>query len=258
MSTLRSGPTCDAEGPTTTETFDLATHRDAGDARATWYYVSKRIVDVVGAALLALVTSPLLLVIALAIKLDSPGPVIFRQQRLRSRRRKVGGQWVWSIAPFTFYKLRTMSSGASSAAHRAYMSAYIAGDADEMARLHDANDASYKLANDPRITRVGKVLRKLSVDELPQLWNVIMGDMSLVGPRPPLPYEVERYEEHHFRRMASPAGLTGWWQVNGRCELGFDEMVELDLDYIAHSSLWLDLKILLLTIPAVVTGRGAG
>jgi len=228
------------------------------DRRTTTYFVGKRLIDVLLALLVGLSIALVVPLIALAIKLDSAGPIIFKQQRLRGRRVRRDGAWVWSLEPFTFYKFRTMTVGAPSAIHQKYMRAYIAGDARTTSQMASAASGTYKLTADPRITRVGRILRKLSIDELPQLWNVLIGDMSLVGPRPPLPYEVELYDDRHVRRMASASGLTGWWQVNGRCETNFEEMVELDLDYIAQSSLWLDLKILVRTIPTVLTGRGAG
>jgi lipopolysaccharide/colanic/teichoic acid biosynthesis glycosyltransferase len=151
-----------------------------------------------------------------------------------------------------------MTVDARPAIHQEYMTAYIRGDTEQISTINGSANGSYKLSNDRRITRVGRILRRLSIDELPQLWNVLVGDMSLVGPRPPLPYELEIYESHHLARMATPSGLTGWWQVNGRCETQFEEMVDLDLDYIRHRSLWLDIKILARTMPAVLTGRGAG
>jgi lipopolysaccharide/colanic/teichoic acid biosynthesis glycosyltransferase len=140
------------------------------------------------------------------------------------------------------------------------MAAYLAGDEAAMVALQPGGEAgaSHKLAADPRITRVGRVLRKLSLDELPQLWNVLCGQMALVGPRPPLRYEVDLYEERHLRRLAGRPGVTGWWQVNGRCETTFEEMVELDLEYLDRRSLWLDLVILVRTLPAMVSTRGAG
>jgi lipopolysaccharide/colanic/teichoic acid biosynthesis glycosyltransferase len=151
-----------------------------------------------------------------------------------------------------------MTVDARPAIHQEYMTAYIRGDTEQISTINGSANGSYKLSNDRRITRVGRILRRLSIDELPQLWNVLVGDMSLVGPRPPLPYELEIYESHHLARMATPSGLTGWWQVNGRCETQFEEMVDLDLDYIRQRSLWLDIKILARTMPAVLTGRGAG
>ena len=222
------------------------------------YYATKRVIDVCIALLLAVIFAPLLPVIAVAIKLDSRGPVIFRQERLRGHRVNLGGTWCWEVRPFTFYKFRTMTADASTTTHQQYMQAYITNDAQQMSQAQGAGATSYKLTNDRRITRVGRVLRATSLDEIPQLWNVLTGEMSLVGPRPPLPYEVELYEERQLGRLAGPSGLTGWWQVNGRCETNFEQMIQLDLDYIARCSLWLDLKILILTLPAVLTGRGAG
>lgn len=171
---------------------------------------------------------------------------------------KEGDRWVWRIRPFTLYKFRTMHGGRTQHLHEAYMTAYIAGDEARMAKLRGSESDSYKLINDPRITRVGRLLRKLSLDELPQLWNVLNGTMSLVGPRPPLPYEAELYEDRHLARMASRPGLTGWWQVSGRCETGFEDMVRLDVEYISRPSILFDLKIIALTVPAVLSGRGGG
>lgn len=227
-------------------------------SRGSGYYIAKRIFDVVMVLLITFTIALIIPFIALAIKLDSPGPVIYRQKRYRGRRVRSGDRWIWRVEPFTFYKFRTMTANAGASVHQEYMKAYISGDDDRISAMKSPGNGSYKLTNDRRVTRVGRVLRKLSIDELPQLWNVLIGDMSLVGPRPPLPYEVEVYQEHHLARMASPAGLTGWWQVNGRCETKFEEMIHLDLDYIRRSSIWLDLKIIAKTMPAVLTGRGAG
>jgi lipopolysaccharide/colanic/teichoic acid biosynthesis glycosyltransferase len=228
------------------------------DERPSRYFVGKRLLDVLLALLVGLSVALIVPLIAVAIKLDSPGPVVFKQQRIRGRRTRTKGGWAWSLEPFTLYKFRTMTVGAPSTIHQRYMSAYITGNTSEMARMADGGTDSYKLTTDPRITRIGRILRKLSIDELPQLWNVLIGDMSLVGPRPPLPYEVELYDDRHVLRMATASGITGWWQVNGRCLTNFDEMIDLDLEYIRRSTLWLDLKILLRTIPTVLTGRGAG
>lgn len=224
------------------------------------YRVPKRLLDILGAATLLILLTPVLALITLAIVLESRGPVIFKQERLGGRRVKSHDGWQWRLVPFTFYKFRTMTQDATTNLHREYIAGYIKGDEDAMAEAaQEAKDEnSYKLVHDPRVTRVGRVLRKLSLDELPQLMNVIKGEMSLVGPRPPIPYEVEMYSEEHFRRFAAIPGITGLWQVSGRAEIGFDDMVRIDVDYIQRCSFWLDLKILLLTIPAVLSRRGAG
>jgi lipopolysaccharide/colanic/teichoic acid biosynthesis glycosyltransferase len=153
-----------------------------------------------------------------------------------------------------------MYTNVDSELHRRYVQAYIDGDEAAMAALRpgDAKSDSYKLTADPRVTRVGRFLRRTSLDELPQLWNVIRGEMSLVGPRPPIPYEVKKYGRDHFHRLAALPGITGLWQVSGRCETTFEEMVQLDLNYIKNQSIWLDLQILLKTLPAVISEKGAG
>jgi lipopolysaccharide/colanic/teichoic acid biosynthesis glycosyltransferase len=230
---------------------------DPADARR-GYLAAKRTLDVGLAGLLLLVASPLLLIVALAVKLDSPGPVIFAQQRMRGLRRSEGGG-SWVIEPFTLYKFRTMHNGADHSPHQEYMRAYLRGDEERLRALRpDRREGqSFRPANDHRVTHVGRVLRKTSLDELPQLWNVLRGDMSLVGPRPPIPYEVDMYQASHMHRLASPPGMTGWAQVKGRCSLGVEDMVRLDLEYIGRRSIWLDVRILLATIPVVLMGRGA-
>lgn len=231
-----------------------------GISRITRYYFFKRTFDIIFTLVALFLLLPLMFIITLLIRLDSPGPAIFKQERVGAKRKLKNGRIVWVIHTFSFYKFRTMRTDIDARLHQTYMEAYISGDESKMSELQpDTKSAkSYKLSGDPRITRMGKLLRRLSLDELPQLWNIIKGDMSLVGPRPPIPYEVVKYEQRHLRRLAALPGLTGLWQVSGRCETTFEEMVELDLEYIEKQSIWLDLKILLKTVPAVITAKGAG
>lgn len=194
---------------------------------------AKRSLDVVVSLLCLVLLSPILALTMLAIKIDSRGALIFKQTRIG----KDGGM-------FTFYKFSTMYDGADQ----------------QKEGLIDRNEATgplFKIKNDPRITRVGAILRKSSIDELPQLINVLKGDMSLVGPRPPVPSEVAEYSPVEMKRLSIMPGITGLWQINGRSDTPFEKMVLLDLEYIYIWSFWLDLKILLRTIPAVLSGRGA-
>jgi exopolysaccharide biosynthesis polyprenyl glycosylphosphotransferase len=206
----------------------------------------KRTFDIVTASVGLVLLSPLLLVTALAIKLESPGPVIYRQERVGENGRV-----------FTLLKFRSMRAGADTKVHREYVTRLIEENLS-VQDLATSNQGTLKLAGDSRITRIGKFLRKTSIDELPQFWNVLRGEMSLVGPRPPLPYEVAVYKEWHKRRLEAIPGVTGLWQVKGRNQVSFDEMVRMDLEYIARQSLWLDIKILALTPWQLVAGRGAG
>jgi lipopolysaccharide/colanic/teichoic acid biosynthesis glycosyltransferase len=224
------------------------------------YRFCKRLIDVTAAALALLLAIPVMLLVAIVIRLDSPGPVIFAQQRLRGRRVRTSAGAQWRIEPFVLYKFRTMRAGADQDFHRDYMTAYVRGDGDRLADLRPDRrpGESYRPTVDPRVTRVGGLLRALSLDELPQLWNVLAGDMSLVGPRPPLRYEVELYEPGHLRRLAGRPGITGWAQVNGRCAIAFEDMVRLDLEYVEHPSIRRDLQVLLRTIPVVLSRQGAG
>lgn len=223
------------------------------------YYVVKRVVDVVVSSLLLVVLSPLLLVVAVGTLIDSGRPIIFSQPRIRGRRIRLGDGATWSTESFTFYKFRTMATDAQATSHEEYMAAYIAGDEAAISDLNpDEGAGTYKLVSDPRVTRFGRILRRASIDELPQLWNVLKGDMSLVGPRPPIPYEVELYRPADMRRFAAMPGITGLWQVSGRAALSFDEMIELDVDYITRRSLLLDLSLLVRTVPAVFSQEGAG
>ena len=205
--------------------------------------ILKRTFDLIFAALAILVLLPLWLLIALLIKLDSKGPVFYTQERVGMDGRL-----------FLLYKFRTMQANADAELHREYQRAFIAGRAE--ANLGNETKPTYKLLADPRITRIGKLLRRTSLDEVPQLLNVMSGDMSLVGPRPPIPYEVEAYELWHRKRLDMKPGLTGLWQVSGRNRLPFEEMVRLDLFYIENWSLLLDLKIILRTGFVMLAGEG--
>ena len=252
-----SVPSAIAEGASAAWTRVLLTTESP---RRTASCAVKRTLDVLGGLTLGVLIVPLVLLIALAIKLDSRGPVIYRQQRVRSTLVREDGSCYWRLTTFPFYKFRTMAKDVPADLHQEYTEAYIAGDESRIAAFHVAGNGngSYKLESDPRVTRIGHYLRKSSLDELPQLWNVLRGDMSLVGPRPPLEYEVEKYEDRHFKRLAGPGGITGLWQVRGRCETSFEEMIALDIEYLEHRTTLMDLGILVKTVPAVLSGRGAG
>jgi lipopolysaccharide/colanic/teichoic acid biosynthesis glycosyltransferase len=215
------------------------------DKRKRSLLVVKRSIDIVVSALLLALCSPLLLLIALAIKLTSKGPVLFRQQRV--------GQYG---EHFTFLKFRSMHIGNDHNVHKAFITKMIAGA--EQPPSSESGQHVYKLTNDKRITPVGNFLRRTSLDELPQLLNVLKGDMSLVGPRPAIPYELAAYQTWHRRRvLEAKPGITGLWQVAGRSRVRFDEMVRMDLRYASAWSPWLDIKILLRTPLAVIRGTGA-
>jgi len=206
----------------------------------------KRAMDIVGSLLALVIAAPVFAAIAIAIKASSKGPVFFRQRRIGQH-----GE------PFVFFKFRSMKVGNDATAHKEYVKRLISGQAER--HPSDGNGQGvFKLTADPRITKVGAFLRKTSLDELPQFINVMKGEMSLVGPRPPIPYEVEAYDVWHRRRLleAKP-GITGLWQVSGRSRVTFDEMVRLDLRYAKTCSPWMDIKILLRTPLAVVLGDGA-
>jgi lipopolysaccharide/colanic/teichoic acid biosynthesis glycosyltransferase len=206
----------------------------------------KRGMDILGSLLLLALLSPIFLVIAVAIKLTSRGPILFRQQRIGEHG-----------TAFTFLKFRSMYVNNDASQHKEYVRKLIAGQAAKQPAA-GTGEGIFKLTNDPRITPVGNFLRRSSLDELPQFLNVLRGDMSLVGPRPPVPYEVDAYATWHRRRLleAKP-GITGLWQIQGRSRVGFDDMVRLDLRYARNCSAWLDLKILVQTPRAVIAGDGA-
>jgi len=212
--------------------------------RIAMFQVMKRGMDILGSLALLLLFSPLLLAIAGLVKLSSRGPVLFRQVRI--------GQM---LKPFMICKFRTMYANADHGIHHHYVSWFITSSGK--GQEQDKNKI-FKLTNDPRIPPIGHFLRKTSLDELPQLWNVLRGEMSLVGPRPPLWYEVQQYKPwHRHRVLEAKPGITGLWQVTGRSRTTFDEMVRLDLRYARGRSLWADIKILLATPAAVIKGKGA-
>jgi lipopolysaccharide/colanic/teichoic acid biosynthesis glycosyltransferase len=221
------------------------------------YFVCKRTVDVILATTALIAIAPFMLIIAILIYRDSPGSVIYKQERITARRHTNGNGEEWILERFVLYKFRTMYQNADSTLHEKFVKALIHNDGEELATLQGRETSTKKLINDPRITSVGRVLRKTSLDELPQFWNVLHGDISLVGPRPPIPYEVEAYEPRHFRRLQTIPGLTGLWQVTARSTATFDEMVNLDVWYIDHQSPWLDTKILFKTPLRVFGGSGA-
>ncbi|HET8925069.1 MAG TPA: sugar transferase [Candidatus Acidoferrum sp.] len=206
----------------------------------------KRVIDAAGSAALLIILSPLLAVIAVAIKLTSKGPIVFQQERL--------GQFG---SRFKCLKFRTMHTNNDPKVHQEYIRGFIAGRPDSKDDKL-GKPAVYKIKNDPRVTPLGRLLRKTSLDELPQFWNVLRGEMSLVGPRPSLPYEFAIYDIWHRRRVLEvKPGVTGLWQVSGRSRTCFDDMVRLDLRYSQSWSLWLDLRILIATPGAVISGEGA-
>lgn len=219
----------------TMEGGELSTAALGSDRGSVAIDVACRALDLVATTLLAILLLPFILLIALVIKLDSPGPVFFRQQRVGRGRRQ-----------FLVAKFRTMQHGADHDVHRDYMLALI-----------ESGTPAPKLAGDARVTRFGGFLRRTSLDELPQLWNVLRGDMSLVGPRPPIPYELEKYPPHWYQRFAVKPGVTGLWQVSGRSTVSLEEMIRLDIEYARRRSLGTNLWILIRTIPAVLSTRGA-
>ena len=214
--------------------------------RRKYTFAVKRLMDIAGSSLALILGAPVFLLIALVVKISSKGPVFFRQQRIGQH-----GE------PFTFLKFRTMHVNNDPGLHREYVRKLIAGQA-EPASSNGNGHGVYKIKSDPRVTRVGAFLRRTSLDELPQLINVLRGEMSLVGPRPPIKYEVDAYDIwHRSRLLEAKPGITGLWQVNGRSRVKFDDMVRLDIRYARTWSIWLDIKILLQTPHAVLLGEGA-
>ena len=217
--------------------------------RGSHYHLVKRCIDVTLATALLVFLSPLIVAVVLAVKLDSRGPVLFAQERVGTRRVVRNGRARWELRPFTVYKFRTMAAEADEAVHERHLAALTNGH---------VSGATTKLQYDERVTGVGRVLRKTSIDELPQLVNVLRGEMSLVGPRPVPLYEVDGYRPEYAPRFTALPGMTGLWQVRGRCALPFREMFACDLEYVASPTIRKDLVIIIRTVPAVLSGKGAG
>ena len=197
-------------------------------------YLVKRVLDVVASAILLVLLMPVFFAVAVAIRLEDPGPILFKQKRV--------GRWG---TLFTMWKFRSMYTDAEERKK------------ELMAQNEMEGGVIFKMKDDPRVTKVGRIIRKTSIDELPQLWNVLKGDMSLVGPRPPVPQEVDEYSLSDRRRLEVIPGITCIWQVSGRSDIPFDQQVELDVQYIQSQSFWSDIKILLKTVPALLFGTGA-
>jgi lipopolysaccharide/colanic/teichoic acid biosynthesis glycosyltransferase len=208
---------------------------------------SKRLLDISFSALILLLALPLICLLAIAVKLDSPGPVFFIQQRVGAKRVKNDLGYGWQTQQFPCFKFRSMHWNADTTIHQEYMRALINKDEQSMEKIQGMKTSKRKLVHDPRITRVGNLLRRTSLDELPQFVNVLRGEMSVVGPRPAIPYELEFYQDWHFERLQALPGITGLWQITRRSASDFDEMVRLDIEYIRHPSLWTDFRIILST-----------
>jgi lipopolysaccharide/colanic/teichoic acid biosynthesis glycosyltransferase len=205
------------------------------------YLRAKRVFDILFVLLISLFILLFSAFVAVLILFDSRGPILYRQKRI--------GQ---NGVEFEMLKFRSMYVDNNDAAHREAIKQYMNGKT-----LDGEGDTPYKMSYDPRITRVGRIIRKLSIDELPQFWNVLRGEMSLVGPRPPLPYEAELYTVQDSLRLSGKPGLTGTWQIYGRSRVTFKEMVEMDIAYLQRQSLWVDIKLIVLTVPVMLLGRGA-
>lgn len=206
-------------------------------------FILKRTVDILGSLLALILLSPVIILIALAIKLTSKGPVLYCQERVGRFGKR-----------FTFFKFRSMKVNNDATIHKEYVQKLISG---ALSRTDDSQNNIYKIQRDPRVTAVGRFIRRTSLDEIPQFFNVLLGDMSLVGPRPPIPYELEKYNTWHRQRVLSmKPGITGLWQVIGRSRTTFDEMVRLDIHYIREWSFWLDLRLILATPWVALTGKG--
>jgi lipopolysaccharide/colanic/teichoic acid biosynthesis glycosyltransferase len=206
------------------------------------YPLVKRLAEFVFSIVLLMLLAPLFLLLTLAIRLESPGPALFRQIRIGK-----------SGKSFTFYKFRSMYNDIDKSAHEAFMAAYVNGQVNESA----SEEAVFKPIQTNQVTRMGRLLRKTSLDELPQLINILKGEMSFIGPRPNVPAEVTAYKDWHNKRLEVLPGITGWAQINGRSSIAFDQIVRYDIEYVENTGLMMDLKVLWYTVPAVLLGRGA-
>jgi lipopolysaccharide/colanic/teichoic acid biosynthesis glycosyltransferase len=231
---------------TTGERYATSTAVDLGEEHRA-YEIAKRVLDVAIALAMLVLLSPLWVLIYLAVRLTSPGPGFYCQRRVVGK----GGR------EFTVYKFRTMFHDNDDTLHKHAIARFLDGQPLSVVEKNGVQTPVYKLTCDPRVTPLGRVLRKTGLDEALQFLNVLRGDMSVVGPRPPLYYEYEHYAEHHKRRLDVLPGITGLYQVSARSQVTFEKMVKLDLDYIRRRSLWLDLKIILLTPWVMLTGKGA-
>jgi lipopolysaccharide/colanic/teichoic acid biosynthesis glycosyltransferase len=259
---------------TTSPEYDLETLYLADDRQV--YYAVKRAMDIGIASCLLLLLLPLMILAGIAIFIYSPGSIFFIQERVGAKRRSDGQHSYWEPVTFRCYKFRTMRLNTDPSIHREYIKALIENDESQMQAVQDAATRPRgvirpeqiisaqaaptrprKLVNDARVILPGKILRKLSLDELPQLWNVLRGDMSLIGPRPAIPYEVEMYKPWHKLRLQAQPGISGLQQVTARCTTDFDEQVKLDIEYIERQSIWLDLKIAIKTPLAIISAKGA-
>ena len=210
------------------------------------YELIKRVQDTVLAATALVLLGPIWLLIAFLVKATTPGPAIYRQRNVGRYGRQI-----------TLYKFRTMYANSDDAIHRRAVARFVKGEAEETIEQNGQNVKVYKMTQDPRITPIGRFMRKSGLDEIPQLFNVVKGELSLVGPRAPLLYEYAHYSERHKKRLEVMPGITGLWQVTARSMVPFEQMVDIDLDYANRRSYWLDLKIMLLTPYVLITGKGA-
>jgi lipopolysaccharide/colanic/teichoic acid biosynthesis glycosyltransferase len=235
--------------------YEAASYQLVDEGNA--YFLVKRLMDIVISSILLILFSPIFFLISLLIYIYSPGPIIFSQERVGAKRVNKDGNIIWVRETFICYKFRTMKVNSDSSIHESYVRALIENDEKKMAALQGGSNKIKKLIQDPRITRPGKILRKLSLDELPQFWNVLRGDMSLVGPRPAIPYEVNMYRPWYQHRLEAKPGITGLQQVTARSTVDFEQQVLLDLEYIQNRSIWMDIKIMIKTPLVVLSTKGA-